>query len=274
MLHFTPKRHRLRAAVIQPRGIATVSTDRCLSGAARQLPNRCKINSRRTGAKLTHQRLTLLSARRLLLGHKPQGKVEQKASMVPYQEVQGTSQTPCVGSRAGSQPGSSNAPPAGLIWSHRLDAAAAAGAEPSLQDCPHTNMSHRAQGRSCFLRSPGKSQENCGLWSESQSECHTCFNHYNWSNNQSQGRLQLPYQFFYFVYFNVCYWLGKKKNQPRVSYMVVHIPPKTVQNLHHEIKKYCRLFDSGFIFYLILLIKKERMKKQKLIWDMLEKLIN
>lgn len=138
MLHFTPKRHRLRAAVIQPRGIATVSTDRCLSGAVRQLPNRCKINSRRTGAKLTPQRLTLLSARQLLLGHKPQGKVEQKASMVPYQEVQGTSQTPCVGSRAGSQPGSSNAPPAGLIWSHRLDAAAAAGAEPSLQDCPHT----------------------------------------------------------------------------------------------------------------------------------------
>lgn len=89
-------------------------------------------------AKLTPQRLTLLSARQLLLGHKPQGKVEQKASMVPYQEVQGTSQTPCVGSRAGSQPGSSNAPPAGLIWSHRLDAAAAAGAEPSLQDCPHT----------------------------------------------------------------------------------------------------------------------------------------
>lgn len=45
--------------------------------------------------------------------------------------------------------------------------------------------------------------------------------------------------------------------------MVVHIPPKTVQNLHHEIKKYCRLFDSGFIFYLILLIKKRKNEKRK-----------
>lgn len=62
--------------------------------------------------------LTLLSTRRVLANHIAAGiapaELELKMSMVPYQEVQGTSQTLVWKSRAGSQPGS-NAPPAGLI---------------------------------------------------------------------------------------------------------------------------------------------------------------
>lgn len=70
--------------------------------------------------------------------------------------------------------------------------------------------------------------------------------------------------------------------------MVVHIPPKTVQNLHQEIEKdsiksnnnmnnkeILQAFWQCFYFLFNFIDKKERMKKkEKLIWDMFKKLIN
>lgn len=70
--------------------------------------------------------------------------------------------------------------------------------------------------------------------------------------------------------------------------MVVHIPRKTVQNLHQEIEKdpiksnnnmnnkeiLQAFWQCFYLFFLILLIKKKEWKKEKLIWDMFKKLIN
>lgn len=99
---------------LRRRRIATVPTDRCISGARDNFPSAPML----ADSEQTLRTLTLLSTRRVLLLHiaagvSPAG-AELNMSMVPYQEVQSTSQTPCVGSRAGSQPGS-NAPPAGLL---------------------------------------------------------------------------------------------------------------------------------------------------------------
>lgn len=68
--------------------------------------------------------------------------------------------------------------------------------------------------------------------------------------------------------------------------MVVHIPRKTVQNLHQEIEKdpiksnnnmnnkeILQAFWQCFYFLFNFIDKKERMKKkEKLIWDMLKKI--
>ena len=114
---------------------------------ARQVP----VSANDTGERGANQ-LTLLSTRRVLANHIAAGiapaELELKTSMVPYQEVQGTSQTPVWKSRAGSQPGS-NAPPAGLIWPHRVDAAAAAAAAAAASAAAQSSLrhSHRTETR-------------------------------------------------------------------------------------------------------------------------------
>lgn len=155
MLRFTlirKKRKRRRsssyrfngATVIQPRSNTTVSTDRCISWELDKFPFQLTTPGR--GAN----QLTLLSTRRVLANHIAAGiapaELELKMSMVPYQEVQGTSQTLVWKSRAGSQPGS-NAPPAGLIWPHRADDAAAAAAGAAGSAAARSSLRHSHEPR-------------------------------------------------------------------------------------------------------------------------------